>query len=119
MPRRAAIDACCSTLAAALLWTIHSPIQAQPAGEVDLGPTVRISAPGVEIAGGWAYADPIDARHLIVCGADSHPQLNAVYGSVYTSFDGGVTWRQTLLDTATKFNSEQSCIYGEGGRAYF
>src|SRR5437762_1336980 len=118
MTPRAAIGARCSMLAAALLWTIHGPVQAQPAGEVDLGPTVRISAPGAENGAGWVYADPIDGRHLIVCGAESHPQLNAVYGSVYTSFDGGVTWRQTLLDTATKFNSEQSCIYGEGGHAY-
>jgi len=106
----------------ALLFSIFSSIacaQAAAPNEVVLGPIVRASTPGESISWVWAYADPTDGQHLIVCGSLSYPQLNVMYGYVYSSPDAGAIWRRTLLDDFTKFVSEESCTYGENGGAYF
>jgi hypothetical protein len=88
-------------------------------GAVRMGPIVRASAPGENVAQVWAYADPQDGRHLIACGMISFRRENVTYGYVFTSPDAGATWQRTLLDDATRWVSEESCTYGQDGRAYF
>jgi hypothetical protein len=112
----------CSYAAALAAILAAGPVlaNAQAQSDGNLGTIVRASAPGGDNDSiFWAHADPTDGQHLIICGMFSYPQLNASYGYVYSSPDAGATWRRTLLDVATKWVSEESCTYGENGRAYF
>lgn len=84
-----------------------------------MGPIVRVSNAGESIQQVWAFADPADARHLIVCGMFDDRPANSSYGYVYSSSDDGVSWRRTLLDDSTRWVSEENCTFGKDGRAYF
>lgn len=64
-------------------------------------------------------ADPEDGSHLIVCGAQRDAQTNAYDGVIYSSHDGGRTWRRVLDDRASTWVSEQSCAFGTRHFAYF
>jgi hypothetical protein len=64
-------------------------------------------------------ADPEDESHLIVCGAQRNAQDNAYYGVLYSSRDGGKTWRLVLEDRGSTWVSEQSCAFGLRHFAYF
>ena len=64
-------------------------------------------------------ADPEDDRHLIVCGAERNAQDNAYYGVVYSSSDGGRSWKMALEDRSSAWVSEQSCTFGPQQTAYF
>jgi hypothetical protein len=64
-------------------------------------------------------ADPEDANNLIVCGAMRSAKDNAYYGVLYSSRDGGKSWRQVIEDRGSTWVSEQSCAFGEHHRAYF
>jgi hypothetical protein len=85
-----------------------------------LGPIIHISSPqsGNPLQA-WAHADPVDAGSLIVCGDVRDPANDLFAGYVYRSSDSGATWRRSLLDTKTKWVSEESCNYGPRGTAYF
>ena len=65
-------------------------------------------------------ADPESADNLIVCGARMNPRTGAAYeGYVYQSNDRGRTWLEVLVDTNSRWVTEESCAFGEGHRAYF
>src|SRR5712671_6401680 len=117
MLRRAVMYAGYSLFAAMLWWSLHRPAHGQSNAEVALGPIVRASAPGENISQVWAYADLMDGQHLIICGSFSYPQLNVLYGYVYSSPDEGASWRRALVDDSTHWVSEESCTYGENGQA--
>jgi hypothetical protein len=75
-------------------------------------------------SGGWhplydVHADPENGSNLIICGSKWNFKDNASYGFVYSSSDGGKTWRQALEDKSSAWVSEQSCAYGTHGVAYF
>jgi hypothetical protein len=56
-------------------------------------------------------------NRLIVCMESSIDSLRRPF-LVYTSADGGNTWRETLRDTSTPWMSENSCAFGPGDTAY-
>lgn len=64
-------------------------------------------------------ADPENAKNLIVCGMRWDAKDNAERGFVYSSQDGGMTWRLALEDKHSSWVSEESCAYGVHGVAYF
>ena len=75
-------------------------------------------------AGGWypwyaLAADPSDPKNLIACGFRGDVRDNAFYGFVYSTTDGGKTWRTVLEDKNSTWVSEQSCAFGAQGKAYF
>jgi len=69
----------------------------------------------------WAHMEssPSAPGTIMVCGTRSISARNAAEGYVYLSTDYGKTWRQVLVDAATKWVSEQSCAFGSSGTAYF
>jgi len=88
--------------------------------QLEIEARVEVSPPG----GGFynwyeAAADPMDPKNLIVCGSKGVAKENARYGFVFSSSDGGLTWRQALEDQNSAWVSEQSCAFGANGRAYF
>jgi hypothetical protein len=66
-----------------------------------------------------ARADPEDGSNLIVCGATRNARDNAYYGVVYSSHDGGKSWKTVLEDRGSTWVSEQSCAFGRRHTAYF
>jgi hypothetical protein len=98
---------------------------------VALGPNARAQNVRVESQvevsppeGGWypwyeVHADPGNAGNLIVCGGVASGDRNTLYGFVYSSSDGGKTWRRSFEDKSSRWVSEQSCAFGLKGRAYF
>lgn len=74
--------------------------------------------------GGWfpwyeQAADPDNPNNLVICGSRWSVGENAFYGFLYSTGDGGKTWRQALEDRNSSWVSEQSCAFGVGGRVYF
>jgi len=63
-------------------------------------------------------ADPENENNLIVCGGKRNAQDNAYYGVVYSSHDGGRSWKEVLEDRSSSWVSEQSCAFGSH-MAYF
>src|SRR5580700_2081729 len=83
---------------------------------VDIVSGERISPP----SGGWYYwyemaADPADPNNLMVCGSQGVANDNAFYGFVFSSSDGGKTWRTVLEDKNSAWVTEQSCAFGMNG----
>jgi hypothetical protein len=64
-------------------------------------------------------ADPQDPHKLIVCGSMWNAKDNALYGFVYSSADGGESWRIAIEDKNSTWVSEQSCAFGINAKAYF
>jgi hypothetical protein len=83
-----------------------------------LGPVVPISSGG-NPEQAWAHANPSNPAYLIVCGNLRDAAEDLLAGYVYTSQDGGATWRRTLLENSAKFVSEESCAFGSHGTGYF
>jgi hypothetical protein len=108
-----------ATFAVCVLSTTNGSTPAPVDVATLMGSTVHVSAAGENIQQIWAYADPDDGQHLITCGYFSNSQKNASYGYVYASPDAGTTWRRVLLDDSTRWVTEESCIYGDNGHAYF
>lgn len=87
---------------------------------------IRVEAK-VEVSpseGGWypwyeIAADPTDPNNLIACGSKWDSRENAFYGFVYSSSDGGNTWRIALEDKNTTWVTEHSCAFGVNGKVYF
>jgi len=107
---------------AALLLLAFAPggAPARLAPNLTLGPIVRVTGTDArEVDFLWLTADPNDSKRLIACGTLSDGPHVSHPGFVYTSADGGTTWRRTLLETASSWMSEAACVYGSGGRAYF
>ena len=76
------------------------------------------------IADGWhpwyeIKADRENPENLIICGTKWDARLNAAFGFVYSSSDGGISWRSVLEDRNTTWVTEQSCAFGLNHRAYF
>src|ERR1700726_3570577 len=74
--------------------------------------------------GGWfpwyeLASDPTNPNNLIACGSRWDAQDNAFYGFVYSTADGGRTWRTALEDKNSTWVTEQSCAFGVRGEAYF
>jgi hypothetical protein len=68
---------------------------------------------------GWARAMQSSAQHMMVCGEVTVPRDNGLFSYVYTTADGGHTWRLGTMDRSSKWVSEESCAYGNRGIAYF
>jgi hypothetical protein len=93
----------------------------QEAGGADsLGRPTRISAASSsDYRELWAYSDPKDAKNVLVCGFLQDASNNVGAGYVFTSNDGGETWRRTMLDNSSRFVSEESCGFAPDGTAFF
>lgn len=75
------------------------------------------------VARGWhpwyeIKADPETETNLIICGTKWDPRINAPFGFVYASQDGGATWHATLEDRSSSWVTEQSCTFGSHHSAY-
>src|SRR6266853_2049983 len=105
--------------AAISLWPVESFASNSLVEATALGDIVRATGPSENVEQIWVHADPTDGQHLIACGSLSYPRLNIVHGYIYSSSDAGATWQQSLLDDSTRWVTEASCTYGEGGHAYF
>lgn len=86
----------------------------------------HVNAPEVDapLGVGWhpwtdVVANPTNARNVVACGARWLPSLNVMHSFVYASFDGGQTWRLSLVDSASDWVTEQSCAFGAHGELYF
>jgi hypothetical protein len=74
--------------------------------------------------GGWfpwyqLASDPTNPNNLIACGSRWDAKDNAFYGFVYSTTDGGRSWRTALEDKNSTWVTEQSCAFGIRGEAYF
>ncbi len=105
---------------AGFLLTLLLVTSAGAAQQVRMDSKVEVSP----ASGGWypwyeVAADPTDPNNLIVCGSKWDTRDNGFYGFVYSSSDGGKTWRIALEDKNSTWVSEQSCAFGINGKAYF
>jgi hypothetical protein len=75
----------------------------------------RSSIPHAEML---AAADPANAKRLLACTMAFDPGKQARSTSVYSSFDGGKSWVETLRDTSSRFVGDPTCVYGFGDTAY-
>jgi hypothetical protein len=76
------------------------------------------------VAAGWhpwyeVKADAENPKNLIICGTAWDAEANAPFGFVYSSTDGGLTWRAALEDRSSTWVTEHSCAFGANHRAYF
>lgn len=81
----------------------------------------NVSMPDYELQ---IAADPIDTNRLIVCSILRDDVQNyqtpwPVHIFVYTSLDGGLTWRTTYEQDPTKTGTDPTCAFGPDGNAYF
>jgi hypothetical protein len=84
-----------------------------------LGRPVQITQPQLgRFALFWGHVDPKNSNDLIACG-ESDNANNDHFSFAFASTDGGLTWRQTLADRSSRWVSEDSCAFGNDGRAYF
>jgi hypothetical protein len=107
------------------LWCgLHASASAQ---SVAVEPPVQVSpldAGGHFFGFGNTKADPSDSLHLITCGMRQRAVTNGWQGYLYTSHDGGRSWRAGLIDSSlaqdssTAEVSEVSCALGGLGRTY-
>jgi hypothetical protein len=88
--------------------------------KLSLGPLTPASPPGsvFHLSLNRASTRP-EGRVLMVCGQRLSSGHNTSEGFVYASYDGGKTWRETLVESSSAFSSEHSCALGEDDRAYF
>lgn len=63
--------------------------------------------------------DPENSRNLIICGTKLDTRVDSLFGFVYASSDGGITWKTALEDRNSLWVTEQSCAFGPKHRAYF
>jgi hypothetical protein len=87
---------------------------------ISIGPNVRVSAANgdrshteMNIA-----ADPSDAKHLVACSIVGFPRPYKRTTVLYTSFDGGKTWKPTLDTSEFPDSSDPNCTIGPTGAAY-
>ena len=78
----------------------------------------------VLVSEGWhpwyqVKADPEDPANMIICGTKWDARLNAAFGFIYASSNGGSTWQLVLEDRNSAWVTEQSCAFGPSHRAYF
>jgi len=69
-------------------------------------------------------ADPSDTNRLIVCSIQADDVQNyqapwPVHVFVYTSLDGGLSWRTTYERDPSKYSVDPTCAFGPDGSAYF
>lgn len=89
---------------------------------VTVGPRTPVSLPGRGVHWGTLdlVIDPDDKRRLIVCGTRySALQNNSVEGYLYASVDGGRSWLESLVDSRSRWVTEESCAIGPDHAAYF
>jgi hypothetical protein len=96
-----------------IVWTILARGQA-----IDVNRPEKIGVSGPPAIWSEISAAPDDERSLIACGMWLLPDRTA-QGFLFASRDGGKTWRQTLHVKDQPFISEESCVLGFQGRAYF
>jgi hypothetical protein len=94
------------------------------AGQTDIAVEAQAESRLVEVSRGWhpwfeVRADPEDPNKLMICGSRWIAKNNALYGFVYSSADGGISWRIALEDRNSSWVSEQSCAFGPNHTAYF
>ncbi|MBI1872266.1 MAG: exo-alpha-sialidase [Acidobacteria bacterium] len=100
--------------------TAQQPVT--PAGLITVGPNVQVSSPRgkyahYELLAGAHLTDP---NKLMACSMMVSPQHNASNSVVYTSIDGGRTWKETLeVHDAPSTAGDPVCPYGLGDNAYF
>jgi hypothetical protein len=106
----------------AALSTIASTVAAQSsAARVHVGPNVQISrARGADTHYEvLAATDPTDASRLIV-GSIVYPEHSTTFSTVvYSSFDGGKRWTETLGGPALEHTGDPACAYAPDGTAYY
>jgi hypothetical protein len=78
----------------------------------------------VSVGTGWhpwyeIKSDPEGPENLILCGTKWDALHNSPFGFVYTSADGGTSWKTALEDRNSNWVTEQSCAFGPNHRAYF
>jgi hypothetical protein len=88
--------------------------------EVSLSRIARITP---DASGSYGFfraaAAPDDARHVMVCAQHLNLITNEFSGEVFNSADGGGTWNLRFVDASSQEISEDSCAFGESGKAYF
>lgn len=97
--------------------------QRASAGPITVGPNIQVSKIRKDQMH-WEVliaADPDNSKNLIACtivGTEGSRQERP-HNVVYASFDGGVTWQETM-DVAAEMTAvgDPSCTYGRGGVAY-
>jgi hypothetical protein len=92
-----------------------------PAGVISVGPNVQVSSPRgkyahYELLAGAHLTDP---NKLMACSMVIVPEQNASNSVVYTSLDGGKTWKETLEAHDANLAGDPVCPYGAGDNAYF
>ena len=75
---------------------------------------ITIERPGVQYYETQIAADPRDARHLIACAYAVRPD-RSVDNIFYISFDGGLTWQETLT---VPISVDPSCAISPRGTAF-
>lgn len=95
---------------------------ARPAAPVvRVGPNVQVSAARPE----WSHdevmlaVDPRDPNRMIACSIVLIPEKAKRTTIVYSSRDGGATWKPTLVALRPKESSDPACIFTPEGTAIF
>jgi len=87
------------------------------------GPNVLVSGelPGWDHTEYMADADPANPGSLVVCSMYYSQDRNQLASGVYTSADGGGSWRLTLSDTTDRLDGvwDPACVFGPEGQAWF
>jgi hypothetical protein len=95
-----------------------------------MAPRLPVGAQALQVAvkqvvsSGWhpwyeIKGDRESPQNMIICGTKWDAQLNAPFGFIYASSDGGITWKNVLEDRNSTWVTEQSCAFGPNHRAYF
>jgi len=88
---------------------------------IRIGPTVNISRsrPGQAHTEILTASDPNDPLKLLVCTMIWKSESNDLSSGVYTSLDGGRTWKLTVEDTSANAVWDPACAFGKNGNAFF
>jgi hypothetical protein len=109
-----------AAFAAAILAPAALTSQAAPA--ITVGPNVQVSADRARLPHyeHLAGAHARDANKMMACAMVGDPPRGHDYSVVYTTVDGGKSWRHTLdADPVKGLTGDPVCMYGQGDTAYF
>jgi hypothetical protein len=113
---------CCLLALAAVISCSHKREQVVPDHSlITVGRNVHVSSSHPT----WAHdemilgVDPTNPKHMISCSVINAPEINKRSTAIYTSADGGETWRATKDATHTPQSADPQCIFTTNGTALY
>jgi hypothetical protein len=90
-------------------------------GQITVGKNVHVSKAreGTPHYEHLAGSDPANPRRMMACSMYSDPTRTKTHSVLYTSHDGGQSWKETLALSDANMVGDPVCEFGLGDTAYF